>query len=82
MTLAEHKNDRKPQEKKKKKRSGPSWAELLGSEPEYVEPEVGDVWVGDGWRKPTGEIVKEGDSVDDESEWARERGSEEAKDSF
>ncbi len=82
VTLAEHKNDRKPQEKKKKKRSGPSWAELLGSEPEYVEPEVGDVWVGDGWRKPTGEIVKEGDSVDDESEWARERGSEEAKDSF
>lgn len=47
---------RNPPEKKKK-RSGPSWAELLASEPEWVEPEEGDVWVGNGWKNPkTGEI--------------------------
>jgi hypothetical protein len=62
VTLAEHRIKRKPEEKKKKKRSGPSWAELLASEPEYVreEPEVGDVWTGDGWRKISGRIVTEG----------------------
>jgi hypothetical protein len=63
VTLAERRKERKPQEKKKKKREGPSWAELLASEPEWEEekPEIGDVWVGDGWRKQgTGEIVREG----------------------
>ena len=64
VSLAEHRQDRKdrkPKEKKPKKREGPSWAELLVSEPEWEEekPEVGDVWVGDGWKKQgTGEIVK------------------------
>jgi hypothetical protein len=58
--LAERKIQRKPPEKKKKKRAGPSWAELLASEPEWVEekPEVGDVWVGDGWKnEKTGRFV-------------------------
>lgn len=60
VNLAERKKKIKPEEKKKKRRDGPSWAELLVSEPEWEEdkPEVGDVWVGDGWRKPLGEIVK------------------------
>jgi len=61
VTLAERRKERKPEEKKKKKREGPSWAELLASEPEWEEekPEIGDVWVGDGWRKQgTGEIVR------------------------
>jgi hypothetical protein len=76
VTLAEHRIKRKPQErKKKKKRSGPSWAELLASEPEFVQPEVGDVWVGDGWRKPTGKYVNEyakvGDS-EEEEDWKEE----------
>jgi hypothetical protein len=60
VTLAEHKKGRRPQEKKKKKRTGPSFAELLASEPEWVEekPEVGDVWVGDGWKnEKTGRFV-------------------------
>lgn len=66
VTLAERKTQRKPQEKKKKKRAGPSFAELLASEPEFKEPEVGDVWVGDGWRKQkTGEIVRQWESVDE-----------------
>jgi len=60
VKLAERKTQRKPQEKKKKKRPGPSFAELLASEPEWVEekPEVGDVWVGDGWKnEKTGRFV-------------------------
>jgi hypothetical protein len=68
VTLAEHRLKRKPKEKKKKKRPGPSWAELLGSEPEFVAPEVGDVWVGGGWRKPTGEFVDEDAQVGDNEE--------------
>jgi hypothetical protein len=68
VTLAEHRIKRKPREKKKKKRSGPSWAELLASEPEFVQPEVGDVWVGDGWRKPTGKYVNEYAKVGDDEE--------------
>jgi len=59
VTLAERKQERKPEVKKKRQR--PSWAELLASEPEWVEekPEVGDVWMGDGWRRPSGEIVRQ-----------------------
>jgi hypothetical protein len=67
VALAEHRMKRKPQEKKKKKkREGPSWEELLGSEPEFVAPEEGDVWVGDGWKKPSGEFVKEYAQVGDD----------------
>ena len=68
VTLAEHRLKRKPKEKKKKKRAGPCWAELLGSEPEFVAPEEGDVWVGGGWKKPTGEFVNENAQVDDGKE--------------
>ena len=58
VTLAEKK---KPQEKPQKKRDHPKLIDLLESEPEWVEPEVGDVWVGNGWRKQgTGEIVRDG----------------------
>jgi hypothetical protein len=65
MTLAEHRMKRKPPEKKKKKRRGPSWADLLASEPEWKEPEVGDVWAGGGWRKQgTGEFVRECEPVE------------------
>jgi hypothetical protein len=64
VTLAEQEWRRKEEEKKNKTkvRKGPSWAELLASEPEWEEekPEVGDVWVGDGWRKQeTGDIVRQ-----------------------
>lgn len=60
VTLAEKK---KPQEKPVKKRHGPTLLDLLESEPEWVEPEVGDVWVGDGWKKEgTGQIVREWDT--------------------
>ncbi len=60
VTLAEKK---KPPEKPVKKRSGPTLLDLLESEPEWVEPEVGDVWVGNGWKKQgTGEIVREGET--------------------
>jgi len=46
----------------------PKLIDLLESEPEWVEPEVGDVWVGDGWRKQgTGEIVREGERRDEEA---------------
>jgi hypothetical protein len=46
----------------------PKLIDLLESEPEWVEPEVGDVWVGDGWRKQgTGEFVREGERRDDEA---------------
>ena len=56
VTLAEKKG---PQEKPVKKRPGPTLLDLLESEPEWVEPEVGDVWVGDGWKKQgTGRIVR------------------------
>jgi hypothetical protein len=76
VALAEHRLKRKPKEKKKKKRPGPSWAELLGSEPEFVQPEVGDVWVGGGWRKPTGEFVDEDAQVGDgEEEDEKDSGS-------
>jgi hypothetical protein len=60
VTLAEHKTKRKPQEKKKKKSATSLMVEQLCSEPEYVEdkPEVGDVWVGDGWKnEKTGRFV-------------------------
>jgi hypothetical protein len=60
VTLAEHRRERKPQEKKKKKRGVLPWIEQLVSEPEWVEekPEVGDVWVGDGWKnEKTGRFV-------------------------
>jgi hypothetical protein len=64
-TLVEHMIRRNPPEKKKKKRPGPSWAELLASEPEWKEPEVGDVWAGDGWRKQgTGEFVSDCEPVE------------------
>jgi hypothetical protein len=76
VTLAERKKERKPQEKKKKKRGLLPWVEQLCSEPEFKQPEVGDVWVGDGWRKQTGEIVKEREWVD---EWMQEPGT---KDGF
>ena len=66
VTLAEKK---KPPEKPVKKRRGPTLLDLLESEPEWVEPEVGDVWVGNGWRKQgTGEIVREGETRDEEAE--------------
>jgi hypothetical protein len=65
VTLAEKK---KPQEKPQKKRDHPKLIDLLESEPEWVEPEVGDVWVGNGWRKQgTGEIVREGETRDEEA---------------
>jgi hypothetical protein len=61
VKLAERKKERKPQEKNKKKRSmGSRQVEQLCSEPEWVEekPEVGDVWVGDGWKNErTGRFV-------------------------
>ncbi len=60
VTLAERGKERKPQEKKKKKRGVLPWVEQLCSEPEWEEekPEVGDVWVGDGWRnEKTGRFV-------------------------
>ncbi|MGD0345371.1 MAG: hypothetical protein ABSA85_01375 [Terracidiphilus sp.] len=81
VTLAEHREKRKPPEKKKKKRPGPSWAELLASEPEWKEPELGDVWVGDGWRKQsTGEFVGECERIDqgDEELEDRDQGIEKA----
>jgi hypothetical protein len=65
VTLAEKK---KPQEKPQKKSHGLKLIDLLESEPEWVEPEVGDVWVGDGWRKQgTGEFVREGERMDEEA---------------
>ena len=65
VNLAERKKKVKPEEKKKKRREGPSWAELLASEPEWEAPNVGDVWIGDGWKKPSGEIVMEGEIKDE-----------------
>jgi hypothetical protein len=66
VSLAGRKKERKPQEKKKKKRAGPSLGELLASEPEWKQPELGDVWVGDGWRKQgTGEFVGDCEPVDE-----------------
>jgi hypothetical protein len=62
VTLAEGKKERKPREKKKKKSQTSLWVEQLCSEPEYVEekPEVGDVWVGDGWKNSkTGEVTRD-----------------------
>jgi len=66
--LAEHWNERKPEEKKKKKKGVQPWIELMASEPEWVEekPEIGDVWIGDGWKKESGRIVKE----DGLAEWS------------
>lgn len=60
VTLAEHRLKRKPPVEKTKKRRGPSWAELLASEPEWVEekPEIGDVWDGEGWKNPKTGAVK------------------------
>ncbi len=35
--------------------------DLLEADSEWAEPEVGDVWVGNGWKKQgTGEIVRDG----------------------
>jgi hypothetical protein len=66
VTLAEKK---KPPEKPVKKRHGPTLLDLLESEPERVEPEVGDVWVGNGWKKQgTGEIVREGETREEAAE--------------
>ena len=62
VTLAEGKKERKPQEKKKKKSQTSLWVEQLCAEPEWVEekPEVGDVWVGDGWKnEKTGVVTKD-----------------------
>jgi hypothetical protein len=39
MSLVNHKKDKDEKAKKKKKKSGPSLAELLGSEPEWVDPD-------------------------------------------
>ena len=65
VTLAEKK---KPQEKPVKKRDHPKLIDLLEADSEWVEPEVGDVWVGDGWRKQgTGEFVREGERMDEEA---------------
>jgi hypothetical protein len=74
VTLAEHRRERKPLEKKKKKRHGGlCLADLPLSEPEWKQPEPGDVWVGDGWRKQgTGEFVRECEPVD---EWYEGGGS-------
>lgn len=48
---------------------GKSVAEMLAEEPEWVEPEVGDVWDGDGWTKQgTGESVERGGRVRVEAE--------------
>ena len=63
VTLAEKK---KPQDKPQKKRHGVKLIDLLESDPEWVEPEVGDVWVGNGWKKQgTGEIVREGEAKEE-----------------
>jgi len=72
VSLAEGKKERKPQEKKKNKRSmGSRQVELLCSEPEWKQPELGDVWVGDGWRKQgTGEFVGDCEPVDEGEEEA------------
>jgi hypothetical protein len=62
VTLAERETLRKPLGKKKKKSETSLWVEQLCSEPEYVEekPEVGDVWVGDGWKNSkTGEVTRD-----------------------
>ncbi len=66
VNLAESKKPRKSPEKKL---NGPTVAELLEAEPEWVEPEVGDVWNGDGWtRQRTGEQVERGGTVAVEEE--------------
>jgi hypothetical protein len=60
VRLAEGKKERKPREKKKKRSKTSLMIEQLCSEPEWVEeqPEVGDVWVGDGWKnEKTGRFV-------------------------
>ncbi len=72
VTLAEHRLKRKPQEKKKKKPEGPTWDELLNSEPKWVEekPEVGDVWACGGWNKPGGRFVGERTEEGEDSGWS------------
>jgi len=56
--LAEDKAPPKPRERKP---SGPTIMDLAkkwAAEPEWVEPEVGDVWTGDGWKRvSTGQLV-------------------------
>ena len=53
MTLVEGKKDEDKTAKKKKKRSGPSLAELLASEPEWVDPEPNPtVEAGMGGKEP------------------------------
>ena len=78
VTLAEKK---KPQDKPQKKRHGVKLIDLLESEPEWVEPEVGDVWVGNGWKKQgTGEIVREGEAREEEVAGKRVCGSANRRD--
>ena len=50
----------------KKRRHGVKLIDLLESEPEWVAPEVGDVWVGNGWkRQGTGEWWREGEAKEE-----------------
>lgn len=66
VSLAEDKAPPKPRREK------PSplmeLAQKWASEPEWVEPEVGDVWTGHGWKRvSTGELVdRSGDVVREE----------------
>jgi hypothetical protein len=68
--LAEKIKPRKRREEEDKW-DGPSAAELLAAEPEWVEPEVGDVWNGNGWvRVRTGERVSRSHHLEKEEEEA------------
>jgi hypothetical protein len=73
VSLAEEKAPPKPREKKP---SGPSLMELAekwASEPEWVEPEAGDVWTGNGWKRvSTGVLVGRNGLVVSEGEEMRE----------
>jgi hypothetical protein len=77
VTLAEHLIERKPVEKKKKKKRVQPWITLLASEPPFRKPEVGDVWLGDGWKKPTGEYVNQYAQEGDDR-WKVKKGGESA----
>lgn len=57
VNLAGEKQPKKPKEKKEKQPKGRDRSQLE-PEAEWVEPEVGDVWNGNGWtRRRTGESV-------------------------
>jgi hypothetical protein len=69
VTLAEQKKPRKEPKKEEEEESGHSMADLLAAEPEWVEPEVGDLWTGNGWLNVrTGKIVDRGGAVQEEDD--------------